>query len=103
MCRFFKYFIESLKKIIFYFYLTRLHSYKCLKVESKQKIAIFEFIVALVVSIIDEVVNNNINLKTKAINAKLEINYCLVLRYDRALRRDFNFDNKKEFLKSIFR
>jgi len=103
LCQLFKYFIKSLKKIIFYLHLIHLHSFKHLKAKSKQRIAIFEFIIVLIVFVASEVVNNNVNFKTKTISAKLKINYRFVLRYDCAFKQDFDLNNRRELLKSIFR
>jgi len=74
-----------------------------LKAKSKQRTTMFKFIIVSIVSIASEVVNNNVNLKTKTISAKLEINYYFVFRYNCTLRRSSNLDNKKEFLKLILR
>jgi len=76
---------------------------KRLKVKNKQKTTISKSIVALIVFVANEVINNNVNLKTKTISAKLKINYYFVLCYDRALRRDSNLNSKKKLLKSILR
>jgi len=76
---------------------------KRLKVESKQRTTISKSIVALIVFVASEIINNNINLKTKIISAKLKTSYCFVLCYDRALRRDSSLNSRKKLLKLILR
>ncbi len=62
-----------------------------------------KFIIALIVSIIDEIINNNFNFKTKAISAKLKINYCFIHCYNRVFKQNSNLNNRRNLLKLIFR